>query len=135
MSSEQEQANKVEVRVGPYDERGAFLGEVVRFSGEEVGTHVEYLGEVSNRDDRGSDYTLYRCGEDSYRVLVEHWSRWQGEGSAAHLFPNSAEDDPYADDPDYGRPVHYTTYTEAQARAAFPRLFAALGMANVRDLD
>ncbi len=122
---------KVEVKVGPYDEGGRFLGEVVRSTGEEVGGYREKI----TGDTRGTDYTLYECpgagpgAEPGYRVLEENWSRWQGEGSRTRRLPNDAEDDP-----EYGRPVRYGVYTETEARGAYPELFAALGDPNVVDL-
>ncbi len=112
---------KTEVRVGRFAPDGTFLGELVRFTAEEAGFRRELHGELSNADDRGTDYTLYRTAAGKFRVYVEHWSRWQGEGSFSELEPN---------DPDAKTP-----YTLAEVRNAFPELLAAAGMPNTRDLD
>ncbi len=126
---------KVEVKVGPYDEAGTFTGEIVRFTGEEVGSYCERTGQTGSRDDRGSTYTLYRC-PGGYRVLVEHWSRWQGEGSRTHLLPNDAEDEPYLHELDDPGPITYGVLSEEYARSRFGWLFAAaLDEPNVRELD
>jgi hypothetical protein len=115
---------KLEVKVGPYAPDGTFLGQVVRFTGEEVGSYTDF-SEAQSSDDRGTTYTLYRCPiadseEAGYRVHVEKWTRRQGEGSEAWLEPN---------DPDP------TPFNEGEARNAHPQLFAALGMPNVVELD
>jgi hypothetical protein len=111
---------KTEVRVGRFAPDGTFLGELVRFAAEEAGSYTDYSPARSN-DDRGITYTLYRTPAGMFRVYVEHWSRWQAEGSFSELEPN---------DPDAATP-----YTEAEARNAFPELLAAAGMPNTRDLD
>lgn len=120
-----EESNKVEVRVGAFAQDGTFLGELVRFTGEEVGSYTDY-SEAQSKDDRGTTYTLYRCprpgGETGYRVHVERWSRWQGEGSEAYLWPQDEDGSFYV-------------ATEAGAREYHSYLFAALGMPNVRDID
>jgi hypothetical protein len=125
---------RVEVEVGRYDAHGTFTGEVVRFRGEEVGSYTDYSA-ARSRDDRGITYTLYRCppageatDEPRYRVYVEEWSRWQGEDSCAVLHPHEELESPY-EEPRYG------SYTEAEARAQWGFLFAALGTPNKRDID
>jgi hypothetical protein len=122
--AEHETETKVEAKVGPYDEGGTFLGQLVRFTGEEVGSYTDYR-EARSSDDRGTTYTLYRCpGADSpgYRVHVERWTRWQGESSEAHLWPQDEDGSFYA-------------ATEAEAREYHPQLFAAIGTKNVVELD
>lgn len=116
--------NKVEVRVGHWAPDGTFLGELVRFTGEEVGSYTDY-SEARSQDDRGTTYTLYRSpmpgGEETgYRVHAERWTRWQGEEPEAWLDPNDPDPAPF---------------TEAEARQAYPHLFAAVGRPNVRELD
>lgn len=124
------ETSKVELQVGRTTPEGAFLGEIVRFSGEEVGSHTEH-----ERGDRGTDYALYRCGE-GYRVWLETWSHHRGEENQATLLPNDASPEPHAADPaDQERPIAYSTYTESQARAEWPQLFAVIGDPNVWELD
>lgn len=115
-----EEQNRVEVKVGHWSPDGTFLGELVRFRGEEVGSYTDY-SEARSQDDRGTTYTLYRCGE-GYRVYVERWTRWQGESSEAWLWPQDEEGS-------------YSVATEAEARKYHAHLFAAVGMPNVRDID
>jgi hypothetical protein len=134
MESDINTAEKVEVKVGSWDGQGYFTGQVYRFTGEEVASYTELHGQFSSGDDRGTDTKVFKVDEDSYRVYIETWSRWQGEGSHARLLPNSAED-PYDDDPEYGRPIKYGTYTEAEVRERYPEVFAASGDPNVIDLD
>ncbi len=134
------QDTKIEVKVGSYDERGEFLGEIIRFTGEEVGWYQDLTGSTST-DDRGTDYTLYRLPNGNYRVMVENWSQWQSEGSSVSLYLNSAEYDPYEApdydpcDSEYGQVIQYTSYSEEEARKLYSQIFAASGMPNVRDLD
>ena len=107
---------KVEVKVGGWLADGTFTGTLVRFSGEALGDYTDY-SEASSSDDRGTTYTLYRTPDGNYRVHVEVWSRWQGEGSEAWLLPQ-------------GYPA-----TEEEAREEHAHLFAAVGTPNVVDLD
>lgn len=121
-----EESNKVEVKAGPFSPDGTFLGELVRFTGEEIGSYTDYA-EASSKDDRGTTYTLYRCprpgGEaGGYRVHVERWSRWQGEDGEAYLWPQDEDGSYYVASEDGAREYH-------------PYLFAALGIPNVRDID
>ncbi len=116
----EERGEKIEVKVGRWLPDGTFTGEVLRFTGSEVGSYTDYT-ESRSEDDRGTTYTLYRSGREGYRVHVERWTKWEVEESEAWLDPN---------DPDAATP-----YTEAEARQAYPELFAALGMPNVRDID
>ncbi len=119
--TEHQTETKVEVEVGPYDEGGTFLGQLVRFTGEEIGSHTDYA-EARSSDDRGTTSTLYRTPDGSYRVHVERWTRWQGESSEAHLWPQDEDGSFYA-------------VSEAEAREYHPQLFAAIGNPNVLDLD
>jgi EXLDI family protein len=105
---------KVTVPVGRYDGDGVFLGEMLRFTGDEVGSYTDHR----SRDDRGTTYTLYRTLDGRYRVHVHEWTRWQGEDADAWLWPEDGE-----------------TADEGDARQQFPELFAALGMPDVYDLD
>lgn len=116
----EENREKIEVKAGRFAPDGTFLGELVRFAGEEVGSFTDYA-EGRSLDDRGTTYTLYSTPAGGYRVYVERWTRWQGEESEALLEPN---------DPDAATP-----FTEAEARQAYPELFAAVGIPNVRDID
>ncbi len=132
--SEHETETKVEVKVGGWLPDGTFLGHLVRFTGEELGGYTDYR-KARSSDDRGTTYTLYRTpgaepGDPApgYRVHVEKWTRWQGEESEAYLWPLWCLDED-------GSFYAATLYTEAEARSAFPELFAALGPPNVRDLD
>lgn len=120
---------RVEVRVGREAPDGTFLGELVRFTGEEIGSYTDYSLAWSN-DDRGMTYTLYRTPDGNYRVHVEHWSRWQGEDSAATLHPFGEKETVWDDEP-----TRYRTYSEEEARREWPELFAAIGAPNVRDID
>lgn len=133
---EQETTNKIEVKVGGWDREGAFTGQIIRFTGEEVAHYKEFHGQTSSQTDRGTDYTIYKVIEDSYRVHIETWSCHQGEESYANLLPNSGEDE--TDDP-YGelaKPIDYRrTYTEKEVRARYPQVFAASGEPNIIDLD
>jgi hypothetical protein len=52
--------------------------------------------------------------------------------SGAWLAPTVAAEDV---DPEEEMLPVYDTYSEEQARASYPMLFAALGMPNVRDID
>ncbi len=115
--------NRVEVKVGHWSPDGTFLGELVRFTGEEVGSYTDYA-EARDRDDRGATYTLYRrAGSPGrYRVHVERWTRWQGEENAAYLWPQDEDGAFYA-------------ASEEEAREYHAHLFAAVGIPNIRDID
>lgn len=122
----EEREAKVEVKVGVYTADGTFLGEVVRFAAEEVGSWTNYAAATSS-DDRGTTYTLYRLPDGTYRVHEFDWSNWQGEESEAFLHPATGVVT------DEG-PV-YSAYTLEEARKEWRQLFAALGEPNVRDID
>jgi len=122
--------NKVKVEVGGYSADGTFLGEVVRFTAEEVGSWTDHSMATSS-DDRGVTYTLYKLPGDParYRVHEVAWTRWQGEESEALLAPVDEDEDDVTYGP--GGALSYGSYTEDEARLAWPHLFAALGMPNV----
>jgi hypothetical protein len=120
---------KAEVRVGSWLPDQTFLGEVLRFSAEELGSWTEWP-EIQG-EHRAKLYTLYRTPDGEYRIHVLRWSRWCGEGSRAWLEPTLAPEDI---GPAEEIPV-YETYSEEQAQRIYPKLFAALGMPKVRDLD
>jgi hypothetical protein len=62
--AEHETKAKVEVEVGPYDEGGTFLGQLVRFGGEEVGSYTDYA-EARSSDD-GSFYAATEAEAREY---------------------------------------------------------------------
>jgi hypothetical protein len=133
--------NKVEVKVGhrvfASDGRPRFVGEVLRFKGEYLGF---YTAEDSTDDGRLKrtevSYSLYRC-PGGYRVFRSELhsqrrrerSRWHKKEAFSSLLPTADEEG--ADE----QTSNYGLYTEEEARRAFPRLFSALDMPNVRDLD
>jgi hypothetical protein len=125
----EEDTEKVEVEVGGYSVDGTFLGERLRFAAEEVGSWTDF-SMARSQDDRGVTYTLYKLPGGKYRVHELSWSRWQGEGSEALLYPVEQDEEAA-----YGGAFTYDAYTEDDARQAWPHLFAALGMPNVRDID
>ena len=102
-------------------------------------SYTRYEGQTSSRDDRGTDYTIFKIGEDRYRVHVVHWNRWQGEGGRAYLLPS--DEDPWSPDyepqdpDDEPRSVKYGVYTEQQVRQLYPAVFAANNDPNVVDID
>ncbi len=118
--TEHQTETKVEVKAGGWLADGTFTGQLVRFTGEEVGSYTDYA-EARSSDDRGSTYTLYRTPDGSYRVHVERWTRWQGESSEAHLWPQDEDGSFYA-------------ATEEEAREYHAHLFAAIGDPNVVEL-
>jgi hypothetical protein len=120
---------KVEVRVGWWEPDETFLGEVLRFTGEELDSWAEWP-EIQD-EYRVKVYTLYRVPDGGYRIHVLRWSRWRGEGTRAWLKPTLAAEDLGPEE----KPPVYETYGEAIAREFYPKLLAALGMPDVRDLD
>lgn len=121
------------------DGRPEFLGEKIRFRGEQRGFYTE----TSTLDDsrlkrKEIRYALYRC-PGGYMVLrVEAASQRRRERSRWHTKESSKSLLPVVDgaDASHGEktPV-YGAYTEEEARQAFPELFSAVGLPNVRDLD
>jgi hypothetical protein len=82
------------------------------------------------------NYSLYQC-PGGYRVrrTEEHLerrrerSRWYWKEVYTSLLPT-------VDDVGENEQTHgYGLYTEEEARRAFPDLFSAVGMPNVRELD
>lgn len=120
---------KVEIKVGSWWPDESFTGEILRFSGEELGSWTEWPD--IQGEHRVKTYTVYRTPDGRYRIHVERWSRWQGEGTRAWLEPTLAAEDI---GPEEEIPV-YETYSEEEAQRIYPKLFAALGMPKVRDLD
>ncbi len=123
------EATKVEVEVGGYAPDGTFLGERLRFEAVELGSWTDYRASSSS-DDRGTTYTLYRPDGGRYRIHEYSWSRWQGEAGEASLHPTEPVEDEWGT---HG-PIVYGSYTEEEARAEWPHVFAALDMPNVRDI-
>ncbi len=135
--------NNVEVDVGhrvfASDGHPRFVGEVVRFKGEYLGFYkAEDFLDDSCLKRTEICYFLYRC-PGGYRVrrselhsrrLTERGS-WQRKEAFSSLLPPVDEEGVGRDEqtPNYG------LYTEEKARRTFPRLFSAVGMSNVRDLD
>jgi len=130
---------KVSVQVGSWSRSGAFTGETLRFTGEKIGSWKERQGELGRPGYRIIDYTLYKVGgsHPGYRVHIEGWNPTPPENRSATLEPNDArKDSSFAvDDPMHGKQLNYSTFTEEEARRAYPNLYAALGLSNVRDLD
>ncbi len=134
---------RVEVKVGHHvlvsDGRPPFVGEVVRFRGELLGS---YTADTSVDDSRlkrkDTTYALYRCpggyrigrSEVHYRRRRER-SRWTTTEAYTSLLPKAAEEG--ADE--NGQAPGYGLYAEEEARREFPNLFSATGMPNVRELD
>jgi hypothetical protein len=135
--------DKVEVDVGhrifASDDRPRFVGEVVRFKGEYLGFYKaeDFLDDSSLKRTEIS-YSLYRC-PGGYRVRRSELhsrrhreqSSWQRKEAFSRLLPTVDEEGVGRDEqtPNYG------LYTEEEARRTFPRLFSALGMPNVCNLD
>jgi hypothetical protein len=84
------------------------------------------------------NYNLYQC-PGGYRVLRSevHYERrrerssWYWKEVYTSLLPTVDEDDVGENEQTPG----YGLYTEEEARRAFPDLFSAVGMPNVRELD
>ncbi len=117
---------KIELKVGEWAGEW-FVDEVVRFTGERLGSYPDYETE-SRRYAHGDAYTLYKC-PGGYRVWVIEWNDHQPV--EARLYP-TVHSDSVGDDE--VQPV-YDVYTEEEARKRHPTLFAALGMPNTRDID
>ncbi len=132
-----------EVRVGNHvyvgDARPPFIGEIVRFRGESLGV---YTADDSIDDSRLKrtlvQCVLYRCpgGYRIYRSELHYQrrkerSRWQRKEAFTSLLPTVDEKDVGQNEQTPG----YGLYTEEEARRAFPELFSAVGLPNVRDLD
>ena len=149
--AEDAKERQVEVKTGAWASDGTFLGEIVRFRGEEIGGHTDLTGEHSSRGDRATTYTLYRC-PGGYRVHIKEYSRQQDQGSRAWLEPTIspdslvAQEEPprtyatYTEDPDSlgdeeGESPVYDAFSEKEARRRYPQLFAASGTLNEPDLD
>jgi hypothetical protein len=135
--------DKVEVDVGhrifASDNRPRFVEEVVRFKGEYLGFYkAEDFLDDSRLKRTEISYSLYRC-PGGYRVhrselhsqRLRERSGWQRKEAFLSLLPTVDEEGVGRDEqtPNYG------LYTEEEARRTFPRLFSAVGMPNVRNLD
>lgn len=79
-----------EVKIGTVNAQADYR-RIYRFRGEEVASVRDYLS-ARNRDDRGTDKTLYRVGDDKYLILIEDWSRWESEAGHSYLVKDEAED-------------------------------------------
>ncbi|MDQ3375734.1 MAG: hypothetical protein M3533_02415 [Actinomycetota bacterium] len=135
--------NREEVKVGHHilvsDGRPPYIGEIVRFRGKLLGW---YTADTSIDDSRlkRKDITcaLYRCPR-GYRVRRSEVyyqrrrerSRWTTTEAYTSLLPTVNEEDAGVNEQTPG----YGLYTEEEARRAFPDLFSAVGMPNVRQLD
>ena len=135
--------NKVEVHVGHRvlvsDGRPRFVGEIARFRGKRLGYYIESSTIDDDRLKRKDVYNeLYRC-PDGYRVSRQEVyyrrrrerARWHAQEAFVSLLPVVNRDDAGHD----GSPPVYGTYTEEEARREYPKLFSAVGLPNVRDLD
>ncbi len=137
--------NRVEVPIGHRvfvaDVRPRFVGENVRFRGEQLG----FFTETSTLDDgrlkrKDIVYGLYKC-PDGYRVVRQETdyrrrrerARWTAQEAVTSLLPVVEGED--ADRNEQEAVPVYGTFTEEEARRIFPKLFSAVGLANVRELD
>jgi len=111
---------KEEVEIGKYLADGTFTGHLVLFTGEWVG----YYDAPGDEAGVTVTHTLFRCpmpageAEAGYRVHIVDWRLKRGEASEARLEPSAP-----------------TPFTEEEARRAFPKLFAAVDMPNIVELD
>ncbi len=135
--------DKVEVLVGRRvhvsDGRPQFLGEKVRFKGKQLGHYVASDKTDESRLKRKETfYVLYQC-PGGYRVQRTEMesrrrrerARWTRVESFTTLLPVA---DGEGSHPDQGSPS-YGIYGEEEARRAYPDLFSAVGLPNVRELD
>lgn len=135
--------DKVEVDVGhrvfASDGRPRLVGEVVRFKGEYLGFYeAEDFLDDSRLKRTQISYSLYRC-PGGYRVhrselhsrRLRERSGWQRKEAFLSLLPTVDEEGVGRDE----RTPNYGLYTEEEARRTFPKLFSAVGVPNVRDLD
>jgi len=111
----------IEVKVGTHGATGDYR-RVYRFRGRQVAFTRNYDA-ARSRDDRGTDKRLYQVGEDKYVVLVEDWSRWQGESDFA-LF--------HSEDPESQGP---TVISGREVADKFPDLANEAGLECPIELD
>lgn len=139
--------SRVEVPVGHHvfvaDGRPRFLGEKVRFRGELLGFFTEaYTLDDGRLKRKDVVYALYRC-PDGYRVLRRETdyrrrrerARWTAVEAVAGLLPVVGGGDADRNEQEEGAVPIYGTFDEDEARRRFPKLFSAVGLPNVRDLD
>jgi hypothetical protein len=116
-----------------------FIGEKVRFKGKSLGVHTTDDSIDDSRLKRTLiQYVLYQCpggyrvyrSELHYRRRKER-HRWQKHEAFSSLLPTVGDEGAGQNEQTPG----YGIYTEEEARRAFPDLFSAVGMPNVRELD
>jgi hypothetical protein len=123
MSDYSEQRPKIELPVGHYDSKGAFIGRSIRFEAEEVGSWTDRYISAPSGYDWGTTYTLYRLSGVGYRIYEHKWSNLSGGASEAYLHPVAQRDEhthPHWLIDEYG------AYTEEEVRREWGRFFTAL---------
>jgi len=111
----------IEVKVGTHGATGDYR-RVWRFRGRQVAFTRNYNG-ARSRDDRGTDKTLYQVRNDGYVVLIEEWSRRQGESDFSRF---------YSEDPESQRP---TVISGRQVADLFPDLANKAGLECPIEID
>jgi len=106
--------------IGAWSKKGEFLGPVKHLGGEAGGGEVggdTFLSIRRGSEERGIAFTLhsFRGGYRGYRILAEEWRLGEGEHRELWLAPVEEEEESYIG-----------LFSEEEARAAFPYLFAAL---------
>ena len=100
--------------IGAWSKKGEFLGHVWRLPAAEPDGGMggeAFLSVGRGSEERGIAFTLHSF-RGGYRVLVEEWGRAERE---LWLAPTTEEEESYIG-----------LFSEAEAREAFPYLFAAL---------
>lgn len=123
MTDYREDRPKIELPVGPYDSKGAFIGRTIRFEAEEVDSWTDRYTSAPSGYEWGTTYTLYRLSEVRYRVYEHKWSNRPGGTSEAYLHPVVQRDEhahPHWPIEEHG------AYTEEGARREWGKIFTAL---------
>lgn len=123
MTEHSEDRSEIELPVGHYDPKGAFIGRTIRFEAEEVASWTDHYTSASSGYNWGTTYTLYRLSEVRYRIYEHKWSNRPGGTSEAYLHPVVQRDE----HAHLHWPIDkYGAYTEEEARREWGRIFTAL---------
>lgn len=113
----------IEVKIGTCGPTADYR-RIYRFTGRQIAFIRNYDG-ARSKDDRGTDKTLYQINQDKYLVLIEEWSRWEGESNYYRFYCEDLELEPNAP----------TVISGQKVAERFPDLANDAGLEFPIDLD
>lgn len=74
---------EIEIVVGAWYNQGVDNTRKVKFRGRKLAEGTRYTGQTSDRQDRGTDWSVYQTQAGKIVVRWKHWTRWEKESDMA----------------------------------------------------